>query len=93
MHVAEELQTITTYNGWCNRETWVMNLWLTNEECLYNELQRLLKLFAPDRQAKVLEGWVREELEKQTPQASLWSDLLTTAIGRVNWYEIAENNR
>lgn len=60
MHVAEEPQTIATYNGWSNRETWVMNLWLTNEECLYNELQRLLKLFAPIAKLKRLRsGCVR----------------------------------
>lgn len=53
----------------------------------------LAKALCTDRQAEALEEWVREELEEQTPVTSLWSDLLTTAIGRVNWYEIAKNNR
>lgn len=25
-----------TYNGWTNYETWVVNLWMTNEEGSYN---------------------------------------------------------
>lgn len=28
-------QEDTTYNGWTNRETWLVNLWLTNDRGTY----------------------------------------------------------
>lgn len=81
------------YNGWSNRETWVVNLWLTNEQSLYDELRRGLKFFSDtSRQAEALEEWVREELDEQTSEAMMWRDLLTTSLGRVNWHEIVECN-
>lgn len=93
MHVAEELQTITTYNGWSNRETWVVNLWLTNEECYYHELRSIVKNFdTTDEQAEELEQYVRFIVDT-VDRVGIMSDLLSTSLGRVNWYEIAENNQ
>ena len=31
--------TTEEYNGWTNRETWVLNLWINNEEVWYNEVR------------------------------------------------------
>ena len=93
MHsVAEATQTVATdYNGWCNRETWVVNLWLTNDECYYEELQAIIKNFDSDEQAEELEQYVHWIID--TDDSSMTSDLLSTSLGRVNWHEIAENNR
>ena len=93
MHsIAEATQTLTIeYNGWTNRETWVVNLWLTNDECYYRELRSIIKNFDSDEQAEELEQYVRWIID--TDEASMTSDLLSTSLGRVNWYEIAESNR
>ncbi len=93
MHsIAEAEQTLTVeYNGWTNRETWIVNLWLTNDECYYEELQAIIKNFDSNEQAEELEQYVHWIID--VDEASMTTDLLSTSLGRVNWYEIAENNR
>ena len=92
--VALESQTVTTeYNGWSNRETWVVNLWLGSEPEYYDVISHIISDFEPDEQPTELEAWVREEFDRLDMGASLWSDLLGTSLGRVNWYEIVECNR
>ncbi|MBY9021074.1 MAG: hypothetical protein KGD67_08445 [Candidatus Lokiarchaeota archaeon] len=31
------------YNGWHNRETWLVNLWLTNDQNIYNLITETFK--------------------------------------------------
>lgn len=94
MNIASELQTVTTkYNGWSNRETWVVNLWLTNTESYHDTLQSIIRLNQADEQSAELEQWLYDDLDWLEMEASEWSDLLRSSLGRVNWHEIAEANR
>jgi hypothetical protein len=89
-----DITTIQTYNGWSNRETWVVNLWLNNESYSYDTLQHIVKAFGTlSEQAEELERCVRNDDSSLPDEASMWSDLLNTSLGRVNWYEIVENNQ
>ncbi|USN96039.1 MAG: hypothetical protein H6797_03085 [Candidatus Nomurabacteria bacterium] len=92
VNVALETSTVATeYNGWCNRETWVVNLWLTGDECYYQELCSIVKNFDSDEQAEELEQYARWIVD--IDESSLTSDLLSASLGRVNWHEIVEANR
>jgi hypothetical protein len=71
------------YNGWSNRATWNVSLWLNNEEGTYNELQRLTRHAAS---AEALAGKI-EELCK-----AIWGDKTPDgdALSQVDWQEIAD---
>jgi len=92
--VAQATQTVATeYNGWSNRETWMVNMWLTNEECYYHELCAILKNFeSADEQAEELESYVRF-IVGADESGGMTTDLLTTSLGRVDWLEITECNQ
>ena len=92
--VALESQTVTTeYNGWTNRETWMVNLWLTNEECYYHELQDIIHEFDEGHeQAEELEQACRFVIERHD-DIGLRVDLINLVLARVNWQEIIDSNR
>jgi hypothetical protein len=80
------------FNGWSNRETWVINLWLTNDEATNALAEKLANDAENDRQAgNVLESYfgVVESLEVD----GMVADLLNAAMVRVDWAEIARSLR
>ncbi len=82
----------TTYNGWSNRETWLVSLWLTSDEVSYSLLTDALHHHGTTcDKAERLEASVRQWQEALELEASLWSDLLGTALNRVNWHELVED--
>ena len=74
------------YNGWVNYETWAVFTWLNNEESPYRLLRHLARGEGSDRdKADRLEAWI---MEGNPLPASLYSDLLLRALGRVRWDEV-----
>ena len=62
MNVAEmQSQTVDTeYNGWSNRETWIVNLWMNGSQGYYEQLYEIISSHdSLDDQAKALEDWIR----------------------------------
>jgi hypothetical protein len=86
--------TVTNYNGWSNRETWLASLWLNNDEHSYQVLQKAISLDADDYEQA---GWPQSRLHNQLVceqgEASMWSDLLATAFHRIDWLEVISNNK
>jgi len=77
------------YNGWTNYETWCVNLHLTNDESFY-------RLVLQCQNADELKSWVNDRVEsvlygsssQLNPTRLMLSDLLTSSLQSVNWYEI-----
>ena len=80
-----------TYNGWTNRETWLTNLWLTNEPETERKLRQISgKLANRQDRAQVLAVYVTAMAPLDDP--SLYTDLIQGALDRVDWAEIIENH-
>lgn len=96
--------TDTTYNGWTNRETWMVNLWLTNDQGTYNALAELVSgieseatefgtISREHRIADALVGFVDDIIAPPDADVEygLAVDLINAALGRVDWRELADN--
>jgi hypothetical protein len=83
----------STYNGWPSYETWLVFTWLTNDP-LTNEDCVSLARAADDAHdaADALKSYV-EDLSPLLEEASLCTDLVTAALGRVDWAALARHFR
>ena len=90
----EQPEESKRYNGWSNYETWVVKLWLDNEEWSYRNFSQLAR--ANKRNADPtheLVSQLKEYHEEMNPlgdKANVFADLLGAALSEVDWYEIAE---
>ena len=73
------------FNGWTNCETWAVNMWLTNEQSIY---ENIAEMVADNPRIKL-----RHFVEERCPglmSASLEADLIRASLDRVNWTEILD---
>jgi hypothetical protein len=95
-----------TYNGYPNRPTWMVALWLDNERASYKDVQGVVAdmLAEGERDADWsqletstaydLAVWLKVYVENQIEplyEAGMASDLLGWALGLVDWRHLAEN--
>ena len=94
--VAQATQTVTTeYNGWSNYETWLANLWLTNDMSGYELLRQAVGLenSTAYERSQWLKDILEEQLDDEIETPCLWRDLLSHAFRMVNWLEVIESNQ
>ena len=72
------------YNGWKNKETWLVNLWLGD---YFTDLQ--------EEGQEISEDYIREMVEEMASAAGedgmngLITDLLNCALGEIDYRELA----
>jgi hypothetical protein len=80
---------MNTYNGWTNYPTWAVYCWFSSDEATNATIEEIARL-APNSYRRA--DAMKEYVEARHPLAegpSMDVDLLTFAIGLVNWDEIA----
>jgi len=77
-----------TYNGFTNYETWCVNLWIMNDEGIYQYWQEETQRAEDTSElADMLNEWLKENNPLDT--SGLYADLLNSAISSVNCHEIS----
>ena len=89
-------------NGWANWETWVVNLWMNNDQDLYEYYGKVARNVMFDATEKIPKDKTSAQyklsrtLEKQFGEwmpeiEGLYLDLLSGAMSEVNWHQIAKH--
>lgn len=88
------------YNGWSNYETWATNLWISEGQLgepigIDEQAAQFAQNNDSDADAATYEmaKWLRAEVEESIGEmeAGLAQDLLGSALGVVDWDEIARH--
>ena len=82
------MTTDTTYNGWKNKETWLVNIWYMDSMPDYFEVVEQYHVEPNELEEAVT--YIAEECEalSQLP-AGLLSDFISTCWGKVDWHSLA----
>ena len=75
-----------SYNGWTNYETWLVKLWMDNDEGSYRHYRDIVRNCGKD-EAYSIGKQIQEEIEEGNPigsDASLFSDMLSAGLRVVN---------
>ena len=97
---AQEIADMT-YNGWKNYETWLIALWIDNEQRLQEEA-RMVARYAKRKNlgdntlpalSAGLKQWVDDwhDVFAVSERGGFVSDLLNAAMSEIDWYELAEH--
>jgi len=82
------------YNGWTNYETWLVKLWMDNEqgtqEFFNDQAEQVLKGVPEQNHIRTLAEIVKDQHEESLPKLEGFAaDLMNAALSEVNWEEIA----
>ena len=88
---------VPDYNGWTNKPTWAVALWIDNDRGLQQATSEAASDYvrSDEESAKHdLSDWLKDYIENDIyPElpASMYSDLLNWALAYVDWDSLAEH--
>ncbi len=85
--------TDETYNGWTNKATWLVKLWIDNDqgdqEYWLHEAKDIGPYDLANQLQECFENIASEEGHTNKPD--FFSDLMSWALAMVNWDEVAKS--
>lgn len=93
-----------TYNGYANYETWLVSVWIDNEQHTIDgwldvakhhyDIAEDRKYFTKKEEAVISFGedmkeWYEDNMPDSCDIGGLWADLIHAALGSVDWHELA----
>lgn len=87
--------TDESYNGWTNRESWLVALWLDNDEYTQGACAEIAKSHASDMAAgeAIRDLIENDDLFGELPVTGFLADLISGALARVDWREVGNHFR
>jgi len=83
------------YEGWANRETWSVTLWIANDEPMYRRavsmapaLVEMVERDGMNAAADHVRDWIEGIVLGPVASATLTTELVTDALARVEWREV-----
>jgi len=81
---------MTTFNGWTNKETWLVNVWYMDDMPGYFADAQQYEVDPSDLEESI--RFIAEESESLSQLPSgLLSDFISDAWSEVNWFELSES--
>ena len=87
-----EFNKVPDYNGYTNKPTWAVALWINNEQSTQESVLEAARNDKDD--VYLFAGWLEDFIKEENSladEASLYSDLLGWALAYVDWDELAEH--
>ena len=82
------------YNGYNNYETWLVALWIDNDQCYQENVREIAENCKDDVNicASTIKEYVEEmpDVSRAIENGGMVADLVNSTLSDVDWYELAE---
>jgi hypothetical protein len=80
---------VEEFNGYSNKPTWTLAIWLDTDESLKNYWRYKSKSLPEDELSKELKTYF-EDRNPLSKEFTIYSDILNNSLKLINWREVAK---